>query len=370
MSVQRNTSDRSFDNRAALQLLDCITTSDPLQGARLALRLLVRTTGAADAQLFVAREGRPFGRVTEAAELEEVDEAMGAVCELVLLGDQPISSASLPCGLDDHWMVPLHVDGVGVGVLGIEGQGVSSEMLRIGTQIVSIHAERLFQSVVRRRADALIRKLSSYLPDEVLRDLRANPEDAVAATGRWVEAVAMFVDLCGFTALTERTSPASVVELLNRYFTLLHSAVDKHGGRVDKHIGDAALLVFEPEYDETPLDCIRRAMEAAAELLHRSVAIAGFPVHIAAAFGDVMVGNVGSAHRYELTTIGDPVNLAARLQEFSEQGQVAVDGPIERAIRDLNKSGGIVPLVVKDRKVRRVRGRKGRVEVSVLEPRR
>jgi adenylate cyclase len=145
------------------------------------------------------------------------------------------------------------------------------------------------------------------------------------------EITALFVDLEGFTAFTERHSPEEVVAELNRFFAVVIRVVHDEDGWVNTFEGDAALCIFGA-FDDQP-DHADRALRVAARL---PVAVAQLPpvgadhdhgdrvddplrVGIGVASGAVVVGNIGTPERYEYTVIGDAVNVAARLTELAKR---------------------------------------------------
>jgi class 3 adenylate cyclase len=135
----------------------------------------------------------------------------------------------------------------------------------------------------------------------------------------------LFADIRGFTARSEKSRPEDIIELLNGYFAQMTEAIHKHGGVVDKFIGDGIMAFFgAPQALEHPQ---RKALEAAQEMLLRlhsfnsalaarnvePVAI-GIGIHA----GEVVLGYIGSEARHEYTAIGDTVNAASRLEGMTK----------------------------------------------------
>jgi adenylate cyclase len=109
-----------------------------------------------------------------------------------------------------------------------------------------------------------------------------------------------------------------VVELLNRFFAVVIEVVDRHGGHVNKFVGDAALAVFgAPVAVENPASS---ALAAARELAERLPdGIPELEAGIGVSAGEAVAGNIGEESRFEYTVIGDPVNEAARLTELAKE---------------------------------------------------
>ncbi|MDQ3739786.1 MAG: adenylate/guanylate cyclase domain-containing protein [Actinomycetota bacterium] len=129
---------------------------------------------------------------------------------------------------------------------------------------------------------------------------------------------ALFVDVVGSTALAERESPERVVALLNRFFEIVVTVVDRHGGMVNKFEGDAALCVFGAPIEVE--DHAARALAAARDIrAHLDRDDSELDAAIGVACGEAVAGYVGSEQRFEYTVIGDPVNEASRLTELAKQ---------------------------------------------------
>jgi len=131
----------------------------------------------------------------------------------------------------------------------------------------------------------------------------------------------LFSDLRGFTTMSESSEPEDVVELLNEWFSEATRAIQRHGGIVDKFIGDAVMALFgipEPT-EESGASAVRAALEMRASLsaMNRRNRVLGghqLQIGIGIASGDAVVGFMGSHLRHSFTAIGDAVNTASRLE--------------------------------------------------------
>ncbi|UJW32810.1 adenylate/guanylate cyclase domain-containing protein [Saccharothrix sp. AJ9571] len=131
------------------------------------------------------------------------------------------------------------------------------------------------------------------------------------------EVAVLFVDVIGSTTLAATRPPGEVVELLNRFFAVVVSAVHAHDGFVNKFEGDAALAVFGAPVDQP--DAPGQALAAAREMGRRLVdEVPDCQAGIGVAAGPAVAGNIGHESRFEYTVIGDPVNEAARLTELAK----------------------------------------------------
>ena len=170
------------------------------------------------------------------------------------------------------------------------------------------------------------RSFGKYVGAEVLEMIMANPE-SVWLKGHRSKATVIFADIRGFTAYSESQEPETVVEKLNAYFEIATDTILRHGGYVDKFIGDAVLGVFGvPVFRE---DHVERAVRAAFEIQSRLAetgAASGNPllpaVGIGLNTGVVVSGNIGSQTKMEYTVIGDSVNVASRISGLAGPGEI------------------------------------------------
>ncbi len=155
---------------------------------------------------------------------------------------------------------------------------------------------------------------------------RRRPDDEPPPEERR-NATVIFADLSGYTALAEQLDPERIKSLVERALRRLGDEVERHGGTIDKYIGDNVMGVFGApvSHEDDPERAVRAglAMQAAmAEINERIEADVGanFALRVGINSGEVLAGRVGDGY----TVIGDPVNVAARLQEAAEPGTVTV----------------------------------------------
>ncbi|WP_081894681.1 adenylate/guanylate cyclase domain-containing protein [Ruegeria halocynthiae] len=144
----------------------------------------------------------------------------------------------------------------------------------------------------------------------------------------------MFADLTGFTRLTSELDAEDMHALLNEFFKKVDHVVEKFGGRIDKHIGDAVMAVFGAPISHT--NDTERAARAALEI-HAVLPGLNPPVscHVGIASGQVIASTTGSQAHTEYTVTGDGVNLASRITDMAAPGETLVSHDIQRALGPL-----------------------------------
>ncbi|MCL6639065.1 MAG: adenylate/guanylate cyclase domain-containing protein [Firmicutes bacterium] len=191
-----------------------------------------------------------------------------------------------------------------------------------------ITAENLVRTELeRRRTRALFAR---YVPPAVVEDLLRHREDIVLGGVR-VELTVLFSDIRCFTSFSEDKTPEYVVTRLNEYFTEMTAVIFKHGGTLDKYLGDGMMAFFgAPVHYEDHAD---RALAASLEMLERLAELNNkwreqgeptFDIGVGINSGPVVVGNVGSPERMDYTIMGGDVNLASRLESMNKEYQTRI----------------------------------------------
>jgi len=176
-----------------------------------------------------------------------------------------------------------------------------------------------------------------YVAPEIVNELLKEGSDALGLGGKLCEIAVLFVDIRGFTPMSEILEPPQVVEVLNKYLTLTSSCIMSHGGTLDKFIGDATMAFWGaplPQDDhifkaaKTALDTVEASKDLTDELHERFGRTVSFGIGVHC--GNAVVGNIGASVRMDYTAIGDTVNTAARLESNAKAGQIL----ISRAVAD------------------------------------
>jgi adenylate cyclase len=176
------------------------------------------------------------------------------------------------------------------------------------------------------------RTLERYVSKDLVKEILDNPASILNALGGTRQSVAiLFSDLRNFTTMTEDADSRQLVAQLNEYFTAMVKCVFDSKGTLDKFIGDAVMAVWGEVKSEGPAKDVTRAVTAALEMqsalteLNRSWEQRGirtFKMGIGINHGTVIVGNIGATgatEKMELTVIGDPVNLASRIEGLTKE---------------------------------------------------
>jgi len=171
--------------------------------------------------------------------------------------------------------------------------------------------------------------LKMYVDENVLNFMTHREFETSLLNNEVVEATVMFIDICGFTAITEQVAANAVVNLLNGLFDKVVKEIIAQGGHVDKFMGDAVMAVFRGDYH------LDRAIDAALAAREHLKLTEEIPVgdkmykpeiSVGINSGEMVSGNIGSASlkRLDYTVIGDAVNLAQRLQTVAKAGQIII----------------------------------------------
>ena len=185
------------------------------------------------------------------------------------------------------------------------------------------------------------RYISPRIEDRILADL-AHEGTPFQRGAQRVNVVALFADLRGFTRLTEQTQVDEVVGLLNEYFAVITEAAYRHDGTIFSMAGDNLLTAFnvpfpQPDAGKLAWETAHDMASSVTPVLSRWSERGGTPtgVGFGLAAGDAIIGNVGSPHYMSYTIIGDAVNVAARLVQLAQPGELLVSGPAMRAAGEL-----------------------------------
>jgi adenylate cyclase len=177
--------------------------------------------------------------------------------------------------------------------------------------------------------------LSRFVSQATIETVKEGGGEIVARGGRRRRMTVLFSDIRGFTAFSETHEPEQVVEMLNHYLQVQSDIVVKHGGDIDKFVGDELMARFEgPDMEARAIRCAVE-MAAAVAALSRKEGAHDIGIGVGVNAGDVVFGAMGSEQRTDFTVIGDAVNLGARLCSAARSGQVLVTGAVRAIAQDM-----------------------------------
>lgn len=206
-----------------------------------------------------------------------------------------------------------------------------------------------------------------YVAPEIVTEILKEGSEALELGGRLTQIAVLFVDVRGFTPMSELLKPTQVVEILNRYLTLISDCILKNGGTLDKFVGDAAMAFWGAPLPRE--DYVMHAVKAASDMVEGSQTLSkelleqygrtvsfGIGVHV----GEAVVGNIGSPRRMDYTAIGDTVNTAARLEANAPGGTIYISRAVADALGDRIRTTSLGDTV-------KLKGKKEGFEVLIME---
>lgn len=201
--------------------------------------------------------------------------------------------------------------------------------------IVSIIVSYLFNVSLKsykeqQQKNFVTRQFGRYISPDLVKSIIDKGMD-IQLGGISKRITILFLDIRGFTSLSEKLTPAEVVDILNTKFTMITNTALQFNGTIDKFIGDAAMILFN-----APLDVEEHEKMAVYTAYHiqqnmkpiRDQLLEKYGVEVAIGIGihtgNVVIGNIGSYLRMDYTAIGDSVNIASRIESGTTAGQILV----------------------------------------------
>lgn len=194
--------------------------------------------------------------------------------------------------------------------------------------------------------------LKMYVDKNVLSFMGSREFESTIMDNETIKGTVMFIDICGFTAISENTAANTVVTMINSYFDVMVKEIVANEGHIDKFIGDAIMAVFKDDYH------LDRAIDTALAVRNK---INNLPteedidykpkVSIGINSGDMISGNIGSVSlkRLDYTVIGDTVNTAARFQDLAKENQIIIGQACYDVVKESFKIKKIGDVVVKNK---------------------
>ena len=224
------------------------------------------------------------------------------------------------------------MDDTSVGLVSVVREGTFTthqlDLLNFCVELVTPLINNAIYLKKKIKFERNIRKaFSRFVPAQIIDELVKNAEQSdKVSVGEKRDVAILFSDIRSFTSISEHNKPETIVAFLNRYFTVMCTVIKKHGGTVDKFIGDAIMALFGAPVSYE--DNARRAVAAAYEMREALETVAledlvmpegmKFNIGIGIHYGDVIVGSIGSNDKTDYSVIGDNVNLASRMEGLTK----------------------------------------------------
>ncbi|MCH5200133.1 MAG: adenylate/guanylate cyclase domain-containing protein [Oscillospiraceae bacterium] len=214
-------------------------------------------------------------------------------------------------------------------------------VLPVGAVCVGVYHTAAHYYTANRAKRQIENAFKKYVAPQVVSEIAKSGNYELKLGGENRDIAVLFVDIRGFTPLSESLEPEQVVNILNSYLKHTASCIFRHGGTLDKFIGDAAMAVFNAPFDTE--DYVYKAVATAWDIAQGAETIekefvgqygkkVGFGVGVNC--GPAVVGNIGSDFRMDYTAIGDTVNTAARLEANAPAGTVYISDSVYERIKD------------------------------------
>ncbi len=209
---------------------------------------------------------------------------------------------------------------------------INFDDLEITIQKTLAHAKQMRKTITAIKENNI---LKMYVDANVLNFMNRQEFESAVIANETIEATVVFMDICGFTTISETEQPDTVVALINNYFDVMVKEIIAQEGIVDKFMGDCVMAIFKGKYH------LDRAIEASLGVRNQISTIKGHSdfmpkVSIGVKSGDMISGNIGSVtlKRLDYTVIGDTVNTAQRLETVAQAGQIVVAEDDYNKIKD------------------------------------
>lgn len=221
--------------------------------------------------------------------------------------------------------------------------GYSMPVLILPASIMIIYLAVMLQGYLDevRRRKKVVEVFKQYVAPQVVDDISKKRDFKVTLGGEKRQIAVLFVDIRGFTTMSESMNPEQVVEILNEYLSLTTDSIFRNSGTLDKFIGDATMALFNSPFELD--DYVYKAVKTAWDMKQGTAALAekfkdryhsGISFGIGVHCGEAVVGNIGCDFRMDYTAIGDTVNTASRLESNARSGQILISNAVYEAVKE------------------------------------
>jgi adenylate cyclase len=227
----------------------------------------------------------------------------------------------------------------------------------IGSQSAMILEQASLNDQIREE-EVLRSRLERFLSPQVAEMIVKGSQETIDTVMEPTELTAtiVFTDIIAFTQLAEQIPPRETNMILNHYFSMVTDIIFRYDGMLDKYMGDGLMAVFGAPIEQD--DDAERAILAAKEIKKALAAMRAeqgaqkgtFDIRIGINTGRVVAGNIGSPRRVDYTVIGDPVNIASRLESIAKPNQILIGEETYETVKDKFDIKKIGPKKVKGRR--------------------
>lgn len=245
-----------------------------------------------------------------------------------------------------RWAVPVWIIAAGGSILACKALYAAGFVLHplwlaltVTVFFIGAVAFNYVQAALEKRK--ISNTFKRYVAPEIVGELLKEGTDALGLGGKLCDIAVLFVDIRGFTTMSELLTPQEVVSILNRYLTLTTDCIMKNHGTLDKFVGDCTMAIWNAPIEQE--DYVMNACKAALDMVEGSKALSqellekfgrtvsfGIGVHC----GSAVVGNIGAEMRMDFTAIGDTVNTSARLEANAPAGKIYISREVVNRLGD------------------------------------
>ena len=215
---------------------------------------------------------------------------------------------------------------------------VYSLITAIGAGVIIFTEKYIYELRAKRE---LLTGFEKYLAPQVIKKLASEGRYDFHLGVERRQVCVMFIDIRGFTSMSEKLSPDEVAAILNEYLSVVTECIFRHEGMLDKFIGDAAMAVFNAPSDQedymyeavcAAIDIRDSAQSLGERLLEKHGRSVNFGIGLNC--GEAVVGNIGCDVRMDYTAIGDTVNVSARLEAMAQESEILISEALYEQLKD------------------------------------
>ena len=257
-------------------------------------------------------------------------------------------------------VVAIVIEAVVLMAINNRGYSFSLIYLPLGLLISYVYCLAVRYIVEMNRKRKVLNAFRKYVAPQIVEEISKKGDFEINLGGENRDIAVLFVDIRGFTTMSEALEPEQVVAILNEYLSLTTKSIFDNSGTLDKFVGDATMAVFNspfdlPDYEFkavcAAMDIVNGGKALEKDLMEKYGRTVGFGVGVNV--GPAVVGNIGCEFRMDYTAIGDTVNTAARLEANAKKGQVLISDVLYERLKDRIevKDVGEIPLKGKSKGV-------------------